>query len=483
MRDVPSHVRVRFAPSPTGELHVGGARTALFNWLYARNQGGIFILRIEDTDVKRSSDDMVRGILEGLRWLGLQWDEGPYFQSDRLKLYQITAQKLFREGLAYYCYCDPEKLAEERKKAQKKRQLWKYDRRCLELTPAERKEREEKGLAKALRFLVPPGKTIFHDIIRGKIEIDNKTIEDFVLLRSDNLPTYHLSCVVDDIEMGINYVIRGEDHISNTPKQILLYHALAKEPPSFAHLPLILGSDKKRLSKRHGATSVLSYREQGLLPDAMVNFLALLGWSPGDDRTLINREQLIQLFSLEQVNKTSAVFDLQKLEWLNSQYINNTGVDELALLIKEELIKAHLWQDDLLDSRKKWFYQLIELLKPRAKRLSDFARDGLPFLSDSFEYNEKAVKKHLNAPSLRIFIKELHDNFAQMESFQEVELERVLRETAYRLDIKAAILIHATRVAVTGQAVSPGLFEVLALLGKEKTLARLQRLLDYLSTP
>jgi glutamyl-tRNA synthetase len=483
MNNAPSEVRVRFAPSPTGELHVGGARTALFNWLYARNQGGTFILRIEDTDVKRSSENMVKGILEGLRWLGLQWDEGPYFQSDRLKFYQITAQKLFKEGLAYYCYCSPEELAEERRKAQKNRQLWKYDRRCLKLTPSEREEKEKKGMQKALRFLVPSGKTIFHDIVRGKIEVDNQTIEDFVLLRSDNLPTYHLSCVVDDIEMGINYVIRGEDHISNTPKQILLYRALAKEPPNFAHLPLILGSDRSRLSKRHGATSLLHYREQGFLPDAMVNFLALLGWSPGDDRTLVDREELIQLFSLEQVSKTSAVFDLQKLEWLNSQYINNTKIDELIPRIKKELEKANIWQDDFLASKKKWFYQLIELLKPRAKRLDDFARNGFPFLSDNFEYNEKAVKKYLKVPSLRIFIKELHDNFARMESFEEVELERVLRETAYRLDIKAAVLIHATRVALTGQAVSPGIFEVLALLGKEKTLARLQRLLDYLSTP
>ncbi len=482
MNNAPFEVRVRFAPSPTGELHVGGARTALFNWLFARNQGGTFILRIEDTDIKRSSENMVKGILEGLRWLGLQWDEGPYFQSDRLKFYRITAQKLFKEGLAYYCYCSPGELAEERRKAQKNRQLWKYDRRCLKLTPSERAEKEKKGMLKALRFLVPPGKTIFHDIVRGKIEIDNQTIEDFVLLRSDNLPTYHLSCVVDDIEMGINYVIRGEDHISNTPKQILLYHTLAKEPPNFAHLPLILGSDRSRLSKRHGATSLLHYREQGFLPDTMVNFLALLGWSPGDDRTLVDRKELIQLFSLEQVSKTSAVFDLQKLEWLNSQYINNTKTDELIPRIKKELEKTNLWQDGLLSSKKKWFYQLIALLKPRAKRLGDFARDGLPFFSDDFEYNEKAVKKHLNVPSLRIFIKELHDNFAQMESFEEVELERVLRETAYRLDIKASVLIHATRVALTGQAVSPGIFEVLALLGKEKTLARLRRLLDYLST-
>jgi len=478
-----TEVRVRFAPSPTGELHIGGARTALFNWLFARNQGGKFILRIEDTDIKRSSQELVEGILEGLIWLGLQWDEGPFFQSQRLKLYQEAAQELFKNGKAYYCYCSPEELAEERKKAQHKRQLWKYDRRCLEFSQAQREEKERKGLSKALRFLVPTGKTVFQDTIRGKIEIDNQNIEDFVLLRSDNLPTYHLSVVVDDLDMGISHVIRGEDHISNTPKQMLLYHALEKEAPQFAHLPLILGPDRSRLSKRHGATSVLSYQNQGFLSEAMVNFLALLGWSPGDDRTIVSHQELIQLFSLKQVSKTNAVFDLQKLEWINSQYITTASAYELFPLVKQELFKAHLWQDDFDGSKKDWFIRLIELLKPRSKLLSDFASDGLPFLSDKFEYNNKAVKKYLEVPSLRIYIRELWDNFAQMESFSEVEIERVLRETAYRLDIKAAPLIHATRIAVTGQAVSPGIFEVLALMGKEKTLARLQRLIDFLSKP
>lgn len=478
-----SEVRVRFAPSPTGELHIGGARTALFNWLFARNQGGKFILRIEDTDIKRSSPELVKGILQGLSWLGLQWDEGPFFQSQRLKLYRETAQQLFKNGKAYYCYCSPEELAEERKKAQQKSKLWKYDRRCLELTPAQREEKERKRLGKALRFFVPIGKTTFQDAIRGRIEIDNHNIEDFVLLRSDNLPTYHLSVVVDDLEMGINHVIRGEDHISNTPKQILLYHSLGKESPQFAHLPLILGPDRSRLSKRHRATSVLSYRQHGFLPEAMVNFLALLGWSPGDDRTLVSRQQVIQLFSLKQVSKTNAVFDLQKLEWLNSQYINNIPTMKLFPLIKRELEKANLWKAELEGQKNEWFIRLIELLKSRAKLLGDFARDGLPFLSDKYEYNEKAVKKYLEIPSLRIYIRELRDNFAQMEAFDELEIERILRETAYRLDIKAAPLIHAARVAVTGQAVSPGIFEVLALIGKEKTLARLQRLLGFLRKP
>ena len=476
-----SEVRVRFAPSPTGELHIGGARPALFNWLFARNQGGKFILRIEDTDVKRSSAELVDRILEGLGWLGLKWDEEPFFQSHRFNLYQKTAQQLFQKGKAYHCYCHPEELAEERRKAQEKHKLWKYDRRCLKLSSAEREEKERKGLSKAVRFLVPPGKTIFQDLIRGKIEIEHQNIEDFILLRSDNLPTYHLSVVVDDISMKINYVIRGEDHLSNTPKQILLYSALGKEPPKFAHLPLILGPDRSRLSKRHGATSVLSYRSQGFLPEAIVNFLALLGWSPGDDRTLISRQELIQLFSLKQVSKTNAVFDIQKLEWLNSQYISKTPAEELFTLVKEELKKANLWQDELQESKRDWFIRLIELLKPRAKRLSDFARDGLPFLSDKYKYKEQAIEKHLKLPSLKLYIKELLENFSRMESFGEVEVERVLRETAYRLDIKAAPLIHATRLALTGQAVSPSIFEVLELMGKEKTIARLQRLLDFLS--
>src|SRR5712692_6056202 len=320
--------RVRFAPSPTGYLHVGGARTALFNWLFARRQGGIFILRIEDTDAGRSSTDMVEGILEGLRWLGLEWDEGPkiggphepYFQSQRLDRHRALATKLVDNGHAYYCYCTAEELKAKRKLADGRGSSdaqWIYERTCCRLTPDEIAHREQDRVPRVIRFKVPSGSMRFDDLVHGPIEFDGANIEDFVLVRSDGQPTYQLSVVSDDIEMAITHVVRGDDHISNTPKQLLLYQVLGAPTPQFAHLPLILGADKKRLSKRHGATSVMEYERQGFLPEAMVNFLALLGWSPGTNQELFTKQELVALFGLERIGGSSAVFDPEKLDWFN----------------------------------------------------------------------------------------------------------------------------------------------------------------------
>ena len=315
-------VRVRFAPSPTGYLHVGGARTALFNWLFARGRAGTFILRIEDTDVERSRVEMTAAILDGMKWLGLEWDEGPYYQSQRRDLHRSTVRELRDRGKAYPCFCDPAELQSRRHEAEKSGQTWRYDRTCLRLTAEEARTRSAAGETPCTRFQVPEGVTSWDNRVHGLTSFSNDTLEDFVLARSDGTPTYHLSVVSDDIDMGITDVIRGDDHISNTPKQILLYRALGKEPPAFAHLPLILGPDKKRLSKRHGAVAVTEYREAGFLPEALFNFLALLGWSPGDDREYLPRQELVRLFSFEGVGKKGAVFDEQKLEWLNGQYIN-----------------------------------------------------------------------------------------------------------------------------------------------------------------
>src|SRR6187431_2617408 len=332
-------VRVRFAPSPTGYLHVGGARTALFNWLFARRLGGVLVLRIEDTDVERSSDEMVEGILDGLRWLGLDWDEGPkiggpygpYFQSARLDRYRAMAEQLVAEGHAYYCYCTPETLKAKRDAAEQAGAAWKYDRVCCALTRDEIAAREHEHAPRANRFRVPEGVTRFDDLVHGPIEFDGANIEDFVLLRSDGHPTYQLSVVSDDVEMKITHVVRGDDHISNTPKQILLYEALGAEVPRFAHVPLILGPDKKRLSKRHGATSVTDYAKQGYLPEAMVNFLALLGWSPGSgDRELFTRDELAEVFDIRGVSGGNAVFNVEKLDWFNQQYIMRLAPDEMA---------------------------------------------------------------------------------------------------------------------------------------------------------
>ena len=482
--------RVRFAPSPTGYLHVGGARTALFNWLYARRHGGTFVLRIEDTDVERSSADMVTGILEGLRWLGLDWDEGPevggphapYFQSERLDRYRAAAAQLVAAGQAYGCYCSADRLREEREKAEARGEAWQYDRACLALSPQRIAELEAAGAPRAIRFTVPAGRTAFDDQVKGRIEFDAANIEDFVILRSDLYPTYHLSVVVDDIDMAITHVIRGDDHISNTPKHVLLFEAFGAPTPHFAHVPLILGADKKRLSKRHGATSVTEYRRQGYFPEAMVNFLALLGWSPGDDRELMSMPELAEGFSLEGISGGSAVFNTEKLDWMNGQYIARLPVDQLAKAVAPLLAEAGLWPPSVDGIDERWLHRLLDLLRPRAKRLTDFVDLARPFLVDTVEYDPEAIEKHLSTPDLAAHLGALVEALHTAIPFDEPHVEAVVRGSAAERGIKAGLLIHAVRVAVTGRTTSPGLFEVLALLGQERTTARLQRLLLFLAT-
>ena len=483
--------RVRFAPSPTGYLHVGGARTALFNWLYARRHGGTFVLRIEDTDVERSSADMVAGILDGLRWLGLEWDEGPeaggphgpYFQSERLDRYRAAAARLIAGGYAYYCYCSPERLREERDKAEQRGEAWQYDRACLALSPERIAELDAAAAPRAIRFKAPATRTAFDDAIHGRIEFDPGSIEDFVVLRSDQHPTYHLSVVVDDIDMAITYVIRGDDHISNTPKHILLFEAFGATPPVFAHVPLILGTDKKRLIKRHGATSVTEYRRQGYLPGAMVNFLALLGWSPGDDRELMPVTELVDSFSLEGISGGNAVFNTEKLDWMNGQYIARLPIEELAAAVEPFLVEGLAGADLQVRPRAgdPWLHRLLELLRPRAKRLTEFVDLARPFLTDTIEYEPEAVDKHLSAPGLGDHVTALAATLRTVDPFDEPHVETAVRGSAAERGIKAGVLIHATRVAVTGRMTSPGLFEVLVLLGRKRTVERLERLVIFLA--
>jgi glutamyl-tRNA synthetase len=437
--------RVRFAPSPTGYLHVGGARTALFNWLFARRHGGTFVLRIEDTDTQRSSWEMVAGIVDGLRWLGLDWDEGPdiggphapYFQSQRLDKYQSRARALVDAGQAYL----------------------------------------DDG---AVRFKVPPGRTRFEDLVHGPIEFDNEHIENFVILRSDGQPTYHLSVVVDDVDMEITHVVRGDDHVSNTPKQVLLYEAFATPVPRFAHVPLILGPDKKRLSKRHGATSVMEYHRLGYLPEAMVNFLALLGWSPGGDRELLSRDELVSLFTLEGISGGSAVFNPEKLDWFNQQHIARLPSPVLLARIEERLRAAGLWRDSLAGAESAWIDQVLTLLKPRVKKLDQLVTELGPFLVDDPEIDPAAAAKHVTS-EIRPVLRTLADECSRTQAFDAPSLETLLRSTAERAGVKAAALIHATRVAVTGRAVSAGLFDVLALLGRERVVHRLRRIANYIA--
>src|SRR2546428_3034238 len=400
----PGRVRVRFAPSPTGFLHVGGGRTALFNWLFARRHGGTFILRIEDTDLERSTGESVRTILEGLSWLGITWDEGPQFQSGSVEEHRALALRLLGEGKAYRCFCTAEELDARRSKAEAGGTAWKYDRTCLGLPPEEAGRRLAAGRAAAVRFRVPDGAVAWNDLVHGPTSFESSVIEDIVLLRSNGSPTYNLSCVSDDAAMRITHVIRGDDHISNTPKQILLYRAAGRQPPAFAHLPLILGADKKRLSKRHGAVSVTEYRDKGYLPEALFNFLALLGWSPGEGREKMTRDEMIAAFRLEDINKKGSVFDEQKLEWLNSQYINDLPSERIVALVRPQLEAAGLLSADIEEggARRAWFLKVITTLKARSKRLPDFVRDARPFLTDDFEYSATPVKRYLGTAGERM---------------------------------------------------------------------------------
>jgi glutamyl-tRNA synthetase len=484
---VASTVRVRFAPSPTGYLHVGGARTALFNWLFARRHGGTFVLRIEDTDAERSSWEMVTGIVDGLRWLGLDWDEGPdiggphapYFQSERLEMYRAQAAALVAAGRAYYCYCSPEEIQRKRADAEARGVAWMYDRACLRRSPEELARLEAGKAPRAVRFRVPEGATTFDDLVRGSISFDNANIEDFVVLRSDGHPTYHLSVVVDDIDMGITHVVRGDDHISNTPKQVLLYNAFDRKPPAFAHVPLILGPDKKRLSKRHGATSVMEYQRLGYLSEAMVNFLALLGWSPGGDREVLSRDELVSLFSLENISGGNAVFNQEKLDWFNQQHIARLPAPVLLSRVKERLETRALWRDTLETSEAGWIAQVIELLKPRVRKLDQLVDELEPFLVDEPPIDPAAAEAHLTRPDVPSLLSRLAERLSSVNPLTPADAEQIVRGIAAEAGVKAAALIHATRVAVTGRSVSAGLFDVLALMGSERVVRRLQRAAGY----
>ena len=472
---------MRFAPSPTGFLHVGGARTALFNWLFARRHGGAFVLRIEDTDKERSSWDMVAGIVDGLRWLGLDWDEGPdiggphapYFQSQRLEQHRGMAERLVAEGHAYYCYCSPETLQQKREAAEKAGGGWVYDRTCCARTAGDIARLEATNALRAIRFKVPAGQTAFDDLVHGPIVFENAHIEDFVVLRSDRQPTYHLSVVADDIDMEITHVVRGDDHISNTPKQILLYEAFGRAAPRFAHVPLIVGPDKKRLSKRHGATSVMEYQRLGYLPQAMVNFLSLLGWSPGNDDELLTREELITRFTLEGISGGNAVFNPEKLDWFNQQYISRLSSVEVSNYVGPLLGDAGLWHDEYGGSNRDWFLRLIELLKPRIKRLDQFVEEARAFLEARITIDPAAAARHLSRPELLAPMTVLAGMLQTLQPFEQQQIESVVRALAQTHGVKAAALIQAIRVAVTGRSVSPGLFEVLELLGPEVVTARL----------
>lgn len=474
-------VRVRFAPSPTGYLHVGGARTALYNWLFARKNKGKFILRIEDTDQQRHNENAVKAILDGLSWLGLNWDEGPYYQSDRLNIYKEYCKKLIDSGKAYYCYCTQEELDAQRAQLEEKKLAPKYMGKCRNLSKEEIEKFEKEGRKKTVRLKTPQeGFTIVKDLIRKEVKFENKLLDDFVIQKSDGFPTYNFAVVIDDHLMGITHVIRGDDHLSNTPRQIILYEALGFEIPKFAHIPMILGKDKTRLSKRHGAMSVLEYKNMGYLSQAMVNYLARLGWGY-QDREIFSIDELIELFDIEKVNKTSAIFDLEKLTWMNGVYIRSIPVEELFTYCNELLKENYPTYKDLIISEagKQKIFKILSAVRERMKTLNDVI-----YLTDFFfsevKYDNNAVEKHLKKEGGKEILQKLLERLQSVDNFTKVNIEPIFRNLADELNVKAGNIIHPARVALTGRSDSPPMFDTVELIGKDETLKRLKKAIDML---
>ncbi len=474
-----SPVRVRFAPSPTGYLHVGGARTALFNWLFARQARGAMILRIEDTDAERNKPELVDGIIEGLKWLGVDWDERPFYQSQRKELYLQAAKACLANGFAFLCYCPPERYVggDHAEEGAGKAQVRRVVRcSCRDGNPS------TAGTKPALRFKVPIGGTTkFVDAVFGEREFSNDEIEDFVLLRSGKdgeefgQAMYQMSVVADDIDMRITHVIRGADHISNTPKQVLLYRALGKEPPVFAHVPLILGADKSRLSKRHGATDVNMYKREGFLPEAFRNFLALLGWAPGGDEEFLRTSELLQKFSLSGVSRTNGVFDRSKLEWFNTQYLQKLPIEDLLPEVQAQLQQDHLWKEEWASGAgHEWFSKTVDLLRPRIRLLPDFSTWSRAFFSDEFPLDPAAKTKFWKDEKVPVLLAKLADALAALLEWNHDACDAAARKVAEEAGVKAGLLINATRVAIVGQAVAPPLFDTMVALGQERVVRRLR---------
>jgi len=482
-------VRVRMAPSPTGPLHVGGARTALFNWLFARANQGVFVLRIEDTDRVRSTPEYEKNILDSLTWLGLTWDEGPsvggpygpYYQMQRLNTYGEATDKLLASGDAYYCYCTTEELEAEREMARRSKTAYRYSRRCRGLTPEQRRRLEAQGRKPVVRFAMPLSGTVaFDDLIRGHIVFDNAELDDLVIVKSDGIPTYNFAAVVDDSTMRITHVIRGEDHISNTPKQINMYYALGEEVPLFAHLPMILGPDRSKLSKRHGAASITEYADAGYLPEAMVNYLALLGWSYDEKREIFTKEELAQLFSIERVGKTGAIFNIEKLDWMNGYYIRQLSMDDLYNRSLPFLQKAGLAPEKPNADEERYIRSVLALEQERLKKLGELPELTEFFFIEDIHYDPVLlVSKGLTPAEAHAAIAQAKERIEAVP-FDVAELEHALRELAEDLGMKTGQLFGALRVAITGRTVAPPLFQTMYVLGKNRTLLRVEKALALL---
>jgi len=486
------NVRVRFAPSPTGTPHIGNIRTAMFNWLFARHHRGKFLLRIEDTDRERLVPGSLEAILDGLRWLGLDWDEGPevggpygpYFQSERLPTYHHYAEQLVAEGKAYYCYCSPQRLVEMRAEQERRKQATGYDRRCRFLSSAERAELAASGIKPVVRFAVPlEGETTWHDLLRGDVTVQNQVLDDFVMLKSDGFPTYHFSVVVDDHLMEISHVLRADEWIPSTPRHVLLYRALGWQPPQFAHLPIILGPDRTKLSKRHGATSITAYREDGYLPEALVNFLALLGWSYDGTTELFSREELVARFDLDRVGTTPAIFSREKLDWMNGVYIRQLAPEDLAQRLLPFLVAARVLPvGDVPAETMAYLGNIVPLIRERIKKLTEAPEMVSFFLAERLAYDPLLlVPKGLTVAQTREHLAAVLDVLRGVGEWNAVQIEGPLRELAERLGVKTGQLFGALRVATTGRTAAPPLFATMAVLGRERTLARIQQAIDLLA--
>jgi glutamate--tRNA ligase len=485
-----SEVRVRFAPSPTGYLHIGGARTALFNWLFAHKMGGKLILRIEDTDTERLKEDSVSQILTSLKWLGINWDEGPevggdcgpYYQSERLDIYKKYAEQLLAEGKAYYCFCTPADLEAQREKQRAAKQPFRYARTCRDLSKEEVEQRIAAGESYSVRVKIPLEGTItVHDLIHGDVTFNMDQFDDFVIVKSNGMPTYNFAVVVDDHLMGMTHVLRAEEHLSNTPKQLLIYEALGWEPPKFGHMPMILAPDRSKLSKRHGATSVEEFRSQGYLAEAIVNYLTLLGWGPGDERELFTLNETVDLFELEQMSKKAAIYDTKKLTWMNGQYLSELPLEKILPEAKAFFIKDGLVTEDWFTAHEEYFAKLVDVVRVRVKTLQEVADASTYFFKDITEYDAKGVAKHFKPESVAI----LEQCIAAIEADDVYDLattEAAYNKIAADNDLSLGKVIHPTRLALTGRTVSPGMFDVMVLLGKEKTLNRLHKAVEYIKS-
>ena len=468
-----AQVRTRFAPSPSGYLHIGGARTALFNFLFARHHGGKFILRIEDTDRERSTPEAINAILDAMNWLGLDWDEGPFYQTKRYPLYQEKVQKLLSEGKAYPCVCTPEKLEAKRQLAQQEKRKSMYDGTCRPPEGVIPPLPQDKPYT--IRFRSPrDGSTIVNDAVKGDVVFDNRELDDLIIARSDGTPTYNFCVVVDDIDMGITHIIRGDDHLANTPRQILLYQALGDTPPQFAHVPLILGLDKARLSKRHGATSVTAYRDMGYLPEAILNYLVRLGWSHGDQE-LFSREELIEKFSLESVGKSAGVFNPEKFLWVNFHYLKTRPLSQLA----EEIVPYIVAKGYRAPQDKSWLERMIKTLQERSRTLVELVDSAHFYLTNDIAIDEKAAKKFLT-PEVSQPLSKLIERLSALDEFSEANIESAFSGVLEEFGLSMGKLAQPVRVALTGSTVSPGIHEVIAVLGKERTIRRLQSALERL---